>query len=188
MSGVRERYTWHLRTPFAKAFDRTAWWEKIQTKDVHPIAALYELVRRHPRVGELRAKFIHRSWHGVELRPHKDGDQLADAIVNDAFEDLGSGPKSLHCLCLIGLKSWNQHYAQDQEYWMMSGGRLKGVDSLRLGKSSRPRQVRIRDNLHGRYFVSNPDQTSSARLGKSIDSDQTSIDCRQIGAGLRDAG
>ncbi|HWA26456.1 MAG TPA: hypothetical protein VG734_12420 [Lacunisphaera sp.] len=128
MAAQRDKYTWHLRAPFALEFDRLRWWEKVNPKQIHPIAALYELVRRHPRVGELRGKFRHRSWHGIELNRTTDNRKLADKVVDDAFEDLGAGPKPLHCLCLIGLKSWGKLDVRDREYWAMSGGRLKGVD------------------------------------------------------------
>lgn len=78
-------------------------------------------------MGELRAKFRNRKWHGWELRaPAKAKER--ETIIDEAFEDLGLAPKALHCICLIGLKSWLQLDAKDQEYWMMSGGRLKGVD------------------------------------------------------------
>lgn len=127
MNELRRKYTWHLRPPFDVMFDGIHWWEKVSRKEIHPIAALYELARRHPRVGELRSRFRHRSWHGCELTRAAKARKLSDKVI-DAFDDLGAGPKSLHCLCLIGLKSWVQLDPRDHEYWAMSGGRLKGLD------------------------------------------------------------
>ncbi len=128
MTASRDSYTWHFRSPFVDAFDRRRWWENTPKKQIHPIAALYELARRHPRVGALRSQFRHRTWHGVELTRSPEAWKLPKNVIDAAFEDLGSGPKSLHCLCLIGLKSWVQLDPREQEYWAMSGGRLKGLD------------------------------------------------------------
>jgi len=125
--GVRSSHTWHLRPPLDQEFDRSRWWERVPAEQVHPIAALYELVRRHPKIGALRAKFHDRIWYGMELRAPDVGAKR-DEVIDAAFQDLGHEPKAIHCLCLVGLKSWPQLDARNQEYWMMSGGRLKGVD------------------------------------------------------------
>jgi len=44
-----------LDSPFNQEFDRTQWWK--DETDINPVAALYELARRHPLVGDLRKKF-----------------------------------------------------------------------------------------------------------------------------------
>src|SRR5271170_7419477 len=60
---IRARYTWHLRPPFDKEFDGSHWWEG-QSK-VDPVAALYELLRRHPLIGKgllKRAEIYSATW------------------------------------------------------------------------------------------------------------------------------
>jgi hypothetical protein len=50
---IRARCTWHLHPPFDRTFDRSRWWTGPDApKEIDPDAALYELVRRHPRVGQ----------------------------------------------------------------------------------------------------------------------------------------
>jgi hypothetical protein len=49
-------------------------------------------------------------------------------MISLALEDLKGEPSSIHCLCLIGLKSWTALDWKNQEYWEMSAGKLKGVD------------------------------------------------------------
>jgi hypothetical protein len=125
---LRARYTWHLRPPFKDQFDCSHWWQGKPDNDIQPVAALYELTRRDPRIGHLRSKLRNAKWNGQELRA-----RLVDApkqrIASQAFDDLGQQPKAIHCLCLIGLKSWPTLDWRDQEYWEMSAGKMKGVDS-----------------------------------------------------------
>jgi hypothetical protein len=45
-----------------------------------------------------------------------------------AYYDLGREPAAIHCLCLIGLRTWPQLDVREQEYWMASAGNIKGVD------------------------------------------------------------
>ncbi len=122
---VRARYTWHLRPPFVQEFDRSHWWKG--DSEIQPVAALYELARRHPRVGELRRTFRHSGWYGQELRERLVG-TAKERMASLAYDDLGREPAAIHCLCLIGLRTWPQLDARYQEYWMMSAGNLKGVD------------------------------------------------------------
>jgi len=49
-------------------------------------------------------------------------------MAEQAFDDLGKEPGAVHCLCLIGLKSWPTLGWKNQEFWEMSAGRIKGVD------------------------------------------------------------
>ena len=122
---VRASYTWHLRPPFVQEFDRSHWWKG--DSEIHPIGALYELARRHPRVGELRSRLRHASWYGQELREPLVGTAKQN-MASLAYDDLGREPPAIHCLCLIGLRTWQQLNWRDQEYWMMSAGNIKGVD------------------------------------------------------------
>ena len=100
---LRERYTWHLRPPFKDQFDRTHWWKK--DKAMGPPATLYELARRHPIIGETRLK--------MEGQPES---KLLDE------------PASIHCLYRIGMRSWPSLTLDEQEYWIMSAGKMKGLD------------------------------------------------------------
>src|SRR5476651_2018375 len=63
----RLAYTWHLRPPFNELFCADHWWESAPSAKVDSVAALYELARRHPRIGELRQKHLNEFWHGREL-------------------------------------------------------------------------------------------------------------------------
>src|ERR1041385_532346 len=121
----RARYAWHMRPPFRNTFDRSHWWRN--QSDVDSIAALYELARRHPRVGELRLRFRRASWYGQESRDPLVGAAERE-MASQACHDLGKEPDAIHCLCLIGLKSWPALGSRNQEFWEMSAGRLKGVD------------------------------------------------------------
>jgi len=123
---MRARYTWHLRPPFNDEFDHSQWWKG--QSEIEPAAALYELARRHPRVGKLRLKFRGASWYGKELRAPLTGAakrRMASKIV----DDLGQEPKPIQCLCLIGLKSWPKLDWRDQDFWICSAGNMKGLDS-----------------------------------------------------------
>jgi hypothetical protein len=124
---IRAEYTWYLRPPFKGDFDRTHWWKGTTADALQPIAALYELARRHPRIGQLRSKLLDAGWHGQELRDSPAG-AATRRMESKAFEDLGREPNAVHCLCLIGLKSWPTLGWRNQEYWEMSAGILKGID------------------------------------------------------------
>jgi len=123
-NALRERYTWHLRPPFKDEFDASHWWER--QSDIKD-AALYELARRHPLVGQTRLRFRDAIWHGAELRPPLTGKAL-DRMVSQAFKDLGHEHGALHCLCLIGLKSWPELTPDNQEFWIATAGKMKGLD------------------------------------------------------------
>ncbi len=122
---VHAPYRWHLDSPFKLEFDRMHWWK--DKSDIHPVAALYELARRHPIVGQLRKKFRSASWYGQELRAELVG-AAKDRMASSAFDDLGQQPTAIHCLCLIGLKPWPTLGWRLQEYWEQSAGNIKGVD------------------------------------------------------------
>lgn len=95
---VRARYTWHLRPPFSDQFDCSHWWEG--KSQIEPVAALYELARRHPLVGQLRLK------GGV----------------------LKSESGAIRCLWHTGLKSWPKLDPANQEFWEDAAGHIKGLD------------------------------------------------------------
>ena len=122
---MRANYTWHLRPPFRDEFDHTHWWDQ---SDVDPKAALYELARRHPLVGKVRASTRRAAWYGQELRaPHSDA--ALEKSVSQAVEDLWKQPEAIRCLCLIGLKPWSKLSLRERQFWWRSAGNLKGVDS-----------------------------------------------------------
>ncbi len=124
---IRARYKWYLQPPFENTFDHSHWWKGLPDSEISSVAALYELARRDPLVGEMRTKFSHASWYGQELRAPLVGD-AKERMASKAFDDLGQQPKAIHCLCLIGLKSWSKLDWRNQEYWEMSAGKMKGVD------------------------------------------------------------
>lgn len=98
---ARARYTWHLRPPFDKEFDRKHWWDGLLDDEIKPVAALYELARRHPSVGEALLK--------KELQPDCDYPAVA-------------------CLRRVGLKSWPKLEASEMESWEDCAGKIKGLD------------------------------------------------------------
>lgn len=100
---TRELYTWHLRPPFDKLFDRTHWWHEQQAD---PASALYEIARRHPTVGELRMRVL-------------DTLTLARTAGVDYWQ---------HCLWCIGLAPWSKLSEDDRGYWESAAGAIKGVD------------------------------------------------------------
>jgi hypothetical protein len=60
-----DRYLWYWKPPFndpksQHCFNRENWWKK-SPKEVFHDAALFELLRRHPAVGELQRKILHMS-------------------------------------------------------------------------------------------------------------------------------
>jgi hypothetical protein len=122
---VRASYTWHLRPPFVQEFNRSHWWEG--DSEIHPVAALYELARRHPRVGELRLKFRHARWYGQELRAPLLGD-ARERMVSDLSVDLEQEPWPILYLCRVGLKTWPTLGCDEQQLWKMGVGNMKGVD------------------------------------------------------------
>jgi hypothetical protein len=124
---LRSRYAWHLQPAFEREFDRSHWWKELSDSEIKPVAALYELARRHPLVGEMRLKFRHASWYGQELRAPLNG-AAKKSMASLAFDDLGHLPRAIHCLCLIGLQSWPKLDWRTQDYWEMSAGKMKGVD------------------------------------------------------------
>ena len=122
------RFLWHLNLPFKSEFDRTLWWEKTPETKVEPVAALYELMRRHPMVGELRKKFHSASWYGIELRPKLVGAariEMLKHFITDAY-DL---PNTNKVLCTIGLKCWANLTSEQRIEWSRVAGKIKGVES-----------------------------------------------------------
>lgn len=96
---IRVRYTWHLRPPLKKTFDRSHWW-KAKPAGVGPVAALYELARRHPLVG-------------LRLTQPWKLSNLSAAII---------------CLGDIGMKSWPKLTPGQKAMWKQCAQNLKGVD------------------------------------------------------------
>ena len=124
---LKDKYTWHLRALFKGKFDQSHWWNEENKSVVSPIAAVYELARRHPRIGDLRTRLNQAKWHGMELRGSLSlvaQQKMYDLVHND----LGNEPSAVRCLCLIGLSSWPTLSERDRDFWMQSVGKMKGVD------------------------------------------------------------
>jgi len=79
-------------------------------------------------IGEARCKFRDANWHGIELRDPPPSGKAKQKLVNLAFIDLGKMPSAIHCLCLIGLKSWENLSPQDRDFWEDTVGSIKGLD------------------------------------------------------------
>lgn len=129
---VRRPYLWHLRPPFDKEFDRTHWWNGLQDSKIKKdkVAALYELARRHPLVGEglstRIAMYAKMFGHDPTCPP---------AIVESRFNEITREfvarlrePHSLYCTCLVGLKSWAKLDYSERRNWEFEIGNMKGLD------------------------------------------------------------
>lgn len=126
---MRERYTWHLRPPFKDEFDLSHWWNNEQ--QIKPVAALYELARRHPLVGEPRLRVRDTSWYKAQTcdRP------LSGPVLRQALVDLKQKSEALRCLCLIGSKPWPLLSEKDQRLWSSAARKMKGVDCRSVRES-----------------------------------------------------
>jgi hypothetical protein len=132
---LRRRYTWHLRPPFRNSFDRCHWWHN--QSEIEPVAALYELARRHPFVRDqwLRAvALIRRNNREILARPGSPvyvDTRFSRIITREHWfsTDAKSGrvPPSLYWTCLLGLKSWAKLDYTDRMNWR-SIITLKGLD------------------------------------------------------------
>lgn len=96
---TREMYSWHLND---NEFDRTQWWQNLPDAKIDPIAALYELARRHPLIGAGRMGLL--DWR---KRPWLD---------------------PIWYLSVYGLKSWPKLDWRVRACWPKVAGNLKGVD------------------------------------------------------------
>ena len=115
---IRRRYTWHLRPPFDAEFDRSHWWEGHAR--IEPIAALYELARRHPLVAEETP--IYATLPGSE-----------SPFLPVIPPGLGPRP-SLLWTRRLGMRSWPKLTASERTEWKSNLGKLKGFD-FRLKES-----------------------------------------------------
>ena len=97
-----DRYLWYWKPPFGNKksplrFDRRHWWKR-NRKDVSHYAALYELLRRHPAVGELQRQTLrssqeataHQSVRAVVLNGPNPvtvtlGPDPVDHVANEIF-------------------------------------------------------------------------------------------------------
>ena len=60
--------TWQAkRAPFKGQSDCSPWWSGKPAGQIEPVAGLYELARRPPRLGKLRFMLRGAAWHGAEL-------------------------------------------------------------------------------------------------------------------------
>ncbi len=121
---LRRRYTWHLRSPFKEKFDHSHWWEG--PFEIQPIAALYELARRHPLVGErwlAGATVLESNSNTLPGFIHAMTDKTMRAST-----DARPVPYSLQSTCLLGLHSWAQLDYTARKNWARSSNGMKGLD------------------------------------------------------------
>jgi hypothetical protein len=120
----RQRYLWHLLETEGK-FDRSHWWKEPRWKKELPeqAAALYEIARRHPLVGD------------AMLRRGRDFNTLSPVVRRLAAIGLKSWP-TLNTITKVEVaaakkkgrpKSWLAGGLR--EYWLAVAGSLKGIDS-----------------------------------------------------------
>lgn len=107
---TRRRYTWHLRASFRDKFDGSHWWKVRPNSD--PLAALYELARRHPLVAEQQLIVAPPPWGRppVPLPP------------------ICEPHPSLQWTRWLRLKSWPKLTNSERGKWKSSLGKLKGFD------------------------------------------------------------
>jgi hypothetical protein len=105
----RRRYTWHLRPPFKTQFDRSHWWKETPGTEIEPIAALYELARRHPLVSQREP-----IWPPGQPR----------IPLPSIFEP----QPSLRSTRILAMKSWPKLTKTERTNWKSSVGKLKGFD------------------------------------------------------------
>jgi hypothetical protein len=124
----RAQYSWHLRAPFTN-FDREHWWERqSDINKIEPEAALYELARRHPIIGALRSRFQLTDLQEVESPHSARAKKRKQSSGNPPFKQLQGLPSAVHCLCLIGLKTWRDLTGREMDFWIDTVGSIKGVD------------------------------------------------------------
>ncbi len=130
---MRARYTWHLRPPFDKEFDRTHWWNRLPEDKIDQVAALYELARRHPLVGEGLLKRLpnlamyEKVWGNDSTYPPAVVEARHNEITREIVARLHER-YSLYWTCLVGLKSWASLGYTERKNWESNVGNLKGLD------------------------------------------------------------
>lgn len=103
---IRRRYTWHLRE---RKFDHSHWWEKAPKAD--PIAACYELARRHPLAETPRPKIYFPGGQPPILPP-----------------PISELKPSLHCTRCLAMKSWPSLTDSERAEWKSSIRKARGLD------------------------------------------------------------
>jgi hypothetical protein len=107
---VHRRYTWHLRPPFGDEFDRSQWWKG--QPDVEPVAALYELARRHPLVVEEERILV----------------PLPGSPPPIPLPSIFEPRPSLVWTRRLRMKSWLRLTKSEQDNWKSSLHKMKGLD------------------------------------------------------------
>lgn len=172
---LRRRYTWYLRPPFVSHFDRSHWWDG--QSEIEPAAALYELVRRHPLVGEQwlrRVAAIKRNHRELRVSSGHPlyGEAMFSRIIShehwfEASPDKHMSP-SLYWTCLFGLNSWATLDYTDRVNWKCSVGFLKGLDfrweELQCRSVNELAEWKIRDEREDALG----DKVKGKRRGKEI--------------------
>jgi hypothetical protein len=121
----RKRYTWFLRE---NEFDRSQWWKGKDDSEIEPIAALYEIARRHPKVGDLRRKVPLADWFGERIQHPQIFTHKSECEMIDQVNAVIAGESAaLSCLCFVGMKSWSSLTQRAKDHWESNAGGIKGV-------------------------------------------------------------
>jgi hypothetical protein len=116
---IRKRYTWHLRDP---DFDCSHWWKRKDSTDyseIAPLAALYEVVRRHPKVPGI-------PYPPIPVPAAFDPDNRYK-IASDLYE-MFPPPESFRFLSRFARRSWLKLTRDQRERWKSSIGKMKSFD------------------------------------------------------------
>jgi hypothetical protein len=115
LQAIRNRYTWHLREP---GFNHVHWWSRYESADykrIDPLAAFYEVARRHPKITEI---------------PHRPfiipGDVHGEALLK--WYNKLTLPEFVRFLSHNAMRSWKKLTNVQQERWKHSIGKLKSFD------------------------------------------------------------
>ncbi|MGH7866388.1 MAG: hypothetical protein ACREP9_01880, partial [Candidatus Dormibacteraceae bacterium] len=120
------RYSWYLRPPFDKSFERLHWWGR---EKAEPVASLYELARRHPIIPEiLRTDTWAAVWPRARSNKHLSPPFVLEWVIGRIAAAINE-PQSLTCLRLFGLRSWEKLSEAERGCWRQAAHGMKAIDS-----------------------------------------------------------
>ncbi|HWD92511.1 MAG TPA: hypothetical protein VG938_09185 [Verrucomicrobiae bacterium] len=97
---------------------------------VDPVAALYELARRHPEVGKLHHKCPHAEILSEHIcRPRFSQSDYDDEMLLRAHRYLSGAPPALAFLSSVGMSSWPNLTERARNKWRSHVRGMRGVES-----------------------------------------------------------